>query len=139
VKILNMERLKRKLDRIPDVVKKRAQADLMLAGREINMLQRSLAPHEDGDLRESIRTEALDDGTVGVAIRAGGPLTTKPVRKSEKGNAPTYDYALAQELGTKDMAPNPFFWPGYKGRKAKARRAVRAGVKRALKEAVSGD
>lgn len=139
MKILNMERLKRKLARIPDNVKRRAQADLMLAGREINMLQRSLAPEEDGVLRGTIRTEPLTDGTVGVEIRAGGPATTKPVRNSGKGNAPQYDYALAQEFGTEKMSPNPFFYPGYKARRRKAMSQVRRGVRRALKEAASGD
>jgi HK97 gp10 family phage protein len=118
-------------------VKQRAQADLMLAGREINMLQRSLAPFEDGTLRASIRTEPLTDGTVGVEIKAGGPTTTKSVRNSEKGNAPQYDYAIGQELGTKDMPPNPFFWPGYKARKRRALSRVRQGWKRSLKEAAS--
>lgn len=139
MKILNMERLKRKLARIPDNVKRRAQADLMLAGREINMLQRSLAPEEDGVLRSTIRTEKLTDGTVGVEIKAGGPATTKIVRKSEKGSSPTYDYALAQEFGTEKMSPNPFFYPGYKARKRRALSRVRQGWKRSLKEAASGD
>lgn len=136
MKILNMERLKRKLARIPDAVKKRAQADLMLAGREINIRQRAFAPIDDGTLRASIRTEPLQDGTIGVSIAAGGPTTTKPVRKSEKGNSPNYDYALAQEYGTKDMPPNAFFWPGYKLGKRKAMTRARAGIRRALREAV---
>ncbi|MEO4000315.1 HK97-gp10 family putative phage morphogenesis protein [Mesorhizobium sp. CAU 1732] len=137
MKILNMERLKRKLARIPDAVKRRAQADLLLAGREINMLQRSLAPKDDGVLAGTIRTEALTDGTVGVEIKAGGAATTKAVRNSEKGNSPNYDYALAQEFGTKDMSPNPFFYPGYRARRKKALANVRRGWKRAMKDAAS--
>lgn len=139
MKILNMERLHRKLARIPEKVKQRAQADLMLAGREINMLQRSLAPKDDGVLAGTIRTEPLTDGTIGVVIRAGGPATTKTVRKSSKGNSPQYDYALAQEYGTHNMPPNAFFWPGYKARKKKAMAHARRGIRRAMKEAVSGD
>lgn len=135
-KIIRLELLKQKLARIPEAIKKRAQADMMAAGRETNMLQRALAPSDDGTLRASIRTEALDDGTVGIAIAAGGPTTTKPVRKSEKGNAPVYDYALAQEYGTSDMPPNPFFWPGIKARRQANKRKIRAGVKRAIKLAI---
>lgn len=136
-KILGLERLKRKLARIPEAVKVRAQADLLQAGREINMQQRRFVPVDDGTLRSSIRTEKLTDGTVGVAIVAGGEATTKSVRKSEKGNAPAYDYALAVEYGTQDMAPEPFFWPGYKIGKKKAKRTVRTGMRRALKQVVS--
>lgn len=134
--IIGLERLKRKLAKIPEAVKRRAQADLMLAGREINMLQRSLAPRDDGTLQGTIRTEPLNDGTIGVVIKAGGPATTKPVRNSEKGNAPVYDYALAQEYGTQDMAPNPFFWPGHKARKGTAKARARKSVKEAIREAI---
>ncbi|GLR55135.1 hypothetical protein KYK30_31785 [Shinella yambaruensis] len=137
-KLIGLERLKRKLSRIPEAVKQRAQADLMAAGREINVLQRSLAPQDDGTLRGSIRTEALTDGTIGAAVAAGGAATTRPVRRSEKGNAPEYDYALAQELGTEEMEPNPFFYPAIKVKRKEVRRRVRAGVRRALKKAVSG-
>lgn len=133
--LIGMERLKRRLSRIPETVKKRAQSDLVLAGREINMRQRALVPKKDGILASTIRTEPLVDGTVGVSITAGGSATTKRVRKSEKGNSPTYDYALAQEFGTKNMPPNAFFWPGYRIEKKKAMRRVRAGVRRAMREA----
>lgn len=134
--IIGMEKLRRKLARIPASVRKRAQADLMLAGREINMLQRSLAPVEDGNLRASIRTEPLGDGTIGAVVKAGGPLTTVPVRNAEKGNAPFYDYALGQEFGTQKMAPNAYFWPGWKSRKGKAKSRMRKSVKEAMREAI---
>lgn len=135
--ILGLAKLQRKLARIPAEVKKRAQADLMLGGREINMLQRSLAPKDDGVLASTIRTEPLSDGTVGCEIKAGGAATTKPVRESEKGNAPDYDYAVEQEYGNEHMQANPYFWPGYNGRKKAALRRVRKGVKDTLKKLAS--
>lgn len=133
MKINGFQKLMRKLAKVPDEVKIRAQSDLMLAGREINMLQRSLAPQDDGALRGSIRTEALPDGEVGVAILAGGAATTVQVRQSEKGNAGNYDYALGQEYGTQQMQANSYFWPGYRARKKRALNRVRAGWKRSLK------
>lgn len=133
MKIKGLDKLARKLAKVPVEVKARAQSDLMLAGREINMLQRALAPQEDGVLRGSIRTEPLSDGEVGVVIRAGGAATTVKVRHSEKGNATDYDYALGQEYGTQKMQANPFFWPGFRTRKKRALRRVRAGWRRVLK------
>ena len=133
MKIKGLDKLARKMAKVPVAVKTRAQSDLMLAGREINMLQRALAPQEDGLLRGSIRTEPLPDGEVGVVIRAGGTDTTVKVRKSEKGNATDYDYALGQEYGTQHMQANPFFWPGYRTRKRRALRRVRASWRRVLK------
>ncbi|TKT78421.1 HK97-gp10 family putative phage morphogenesis protein [Aquamicrobium sp. LC103] len=138
MKIKNLDRLRRRLERIPDAIRKRAKADLMLGGREINMLQRSLAPKDDGVLVGTIRTEQLPDPEIGVEIKAGGPETTKPVRNSEKGNAPEYDYALAQEHGTENMQANPFFYPAYRLKKKQVQRSVRRGVRKALRNAVKG-
>ncbi|CDZ43192.1 HK97 gp10 family phage protein [Neorhizobium galegae bv. officinalis] len=135
MKILGLEKLRRRLERIPAEVRKRAQAELMLQGREINMLQRSLAPKDDLTLAGTIRSEALPQPEIGVVIRAGGRATTKPVRESEKGNAPEYDYALAQEFGTEEMDANPFFLPAIRVKKKKARNAVRAAARRALRSA----
>ncbi len=137
MKLIGLERLRRKMARIPEEVKKRAKADLMLAGREINMLQRALAPKEDGTLRSTIRTEAVEDA-IGptVAVVAGGAATTKPVRNSEKGSAPSIDYAVEQEYGNEHMPANPYFWPGYRARKKQARKRLKEGMKLSVRKAV---
>lgn len=136
LKILRAEALRRKLGRMPTEVKKRVQADIMLAGREINILQRALAPEVTGDLKRSIRTEPYNEPYIGAFVRAGGPLTTVPVRKSEKGNAPFYDYALAQELGTVDIDPTPFFYTAVRAKRPSTKRRIRAGIKGAIKKAI---
>lgn len=135
MKIIGLEKLRRRLERIPAEVRKRAKAELMLQGREINMLQRSLVPKDDLTLASTIRSEPLPDPEIGVVMRAGGPATTKPVRETE--NAPEYDYALAQEFGTEDMPANPFFLPAIKVKRKQARNRVRAAARRALKAAAS--
>lgn len=57
-----------------------------------------------GALRESIRAEDNDDGTV--MVRAGGtPATT---RETAGG---TVDEAVLVEHGTVHMPARPFFWP----------------------------
>lgn len=134
LKMLNAESLRRKFQRMPEAVKRRAQADIMLAGREINMLQRTLAPVDSGDLRASIRTEAYSAPYVGAFVRAGGPLTTKAARAGQG----TYDYALAQELGTIDADPTPFFYTAVRAKKTATKRRIRAGIKKGIKEAASG-
>ncbi|MDP9561422.1 UNVERIFIED_ORG: HK97 gp10 family phage protein [Rhizobium nepotum] len=135
MKIIGIEKMMRRLERIPAEVRKRAQAELMLGGREINMLQRSLAPKDDLTLAGTIRSEPLPDPQIGVVILAGGEATTKPVRETEKGNSPEYDYALAQEFGTEDMPPNPFFRPAIRVKKKQVRNRVRAAVRKALRTA----
>lgn len=137
MKIIGLEKLRRRLERIPPEVRKRAKAELMLQGREINMLQRSLAPKDDLTLAGTIRSEPLPDPEIGVVMRAGGPATTKPVRES-KYAVPEYDYALAQEFGREGQPANPFFLPAIRVRKRKAKARVRSAVRRALKTAGSG-
>lgn len=88
---------------------------------------RRAVPMESGKLRESIRIEPMPPRIV--YIKAGGPLTTKPVRKGFKG---TYDYALAQEFGTRKERARPFFWPMWRLNK----RSARTNINRAMKKAI---
>lgn len=134
LKMLKMEALRRKFERMAPAVKKRAQADIMLAAREINVLQRTLSPVDSGALRESIRAEAYNEPYVGAFVRAGGPLTTKAARAGQG----SYDYALAQELGTIDVDPTPFFYVSVRAKKSATKRRIRAGIKKGIKEAASG-
>ncbi|QMV02576.1 hypothetical protein GHV40_14285 [Devosia sp. D6-9] len=134
MKIQNLDKLQKKLRAIPDAVRVRAKADLVAGAREINMLQRSLAPKDDMVLAGSIRNDPLPDPEVGVVLLAGGEATTKPIRDNKSGGgSPEYDYALAQEFGTSKMQANAFFYPGYHARKKRVMRQVRAGWKRTLK------
>lgn len=135
MKIIGIEKMMRRLERIPDEVRRRAKAELMLGGREINMLQRSLVPKDDLTLASTIRSEPLPDPQIGVVILAGGEATTKPVRETEKGNSPEYDYALAQEFGTENMPANPFFRPAIRVKKKQVRNRVRAAARKALRSA----
>ena len=131
LKFLRVESLLRKFERMAPEVKKRMQADIMTAGREINMLQRALAPVDSGALKQSIRTEPYNDPYVGAFVRAGGQLTTVAARQGHG----TYDYALAQELGTTEVDPTPFFYTAVRAKRPATKRRIRAGIKSAIKKA----
>lgn len=132
-KITGRERLRAILKTIPEKAKVRLQADLTLAGRELNIEQRGLVPVDKGDLRASIKSIPFSRGGIGVVITAGGPATTREVRA---GSGQNYDYAMAQELGTQDMLANPFFYPPYRHRRTKIKRGVAVAVRKALKDAI---
>lgn len=58
-----------------------------------------------GSVRDSIRAEENDDGTV--TVRAGGtPETARPTKAGT-----TYDAAVILEHGTIHQPAEPFFWP----------------------------
>ena len=131
LKFLRVESLRRKFERMAPEVKKRMQADIMTAGREINMLQRALAPVDSGALKQSIRTEPYNDPYVGAFVRAGGQFTTVAARQGHG----TYDYALAKELGTTEVDPTPFFYTAVRAKRPATKRRIRAGIKSAIKKA----
>jgi hypothetical protein len=79
-----------------------------------------------GNLKASVRVErgANDQEFF---VRAGGPLTTKPVRN---GASATYDYALADEFGTQTEAARPFFFSTARARYGRSNQAIAAAVER---------
>lgn len=120
----SVERYKAGLAKIPGAVKTQSFAELAKQADRMLGAMRKFAGHETGKLQQSIRSE-VDASLLRITLRAGGPLTTV------KGRRP-YDYALAQEFGTKEMAANPYFWPGYR----LFRKPARAAVKRAMRKAI---
>ncbi len=129
MKIKNRERLRKKIGRLPGAVRKELMAALVASGREINDLQRRFVPRDDGELAGTIdMIEKPED--LKVVLVAGGPETTRPVRE---GADAEYDYAFAQEFGTQEMPANPFFFPGYRLGKKRAKSRVSRAITKAAK------
>jgi HK97 gp10 family phage protein len=130
-RVLGIVALRKKLAAIPALARSELQAEMNIAAAEIVALQKALAASnvDSGSLQMSIRMEPFSRGGVGVLIKAGGPLTTRPVRA---GQSVMYDYAMANELGTQEMLAQPFFYPAARRKK----RAVNRRSAKALRKAV---
>jgi HK97 gp10 family phage protein len=102
----DLQRILKKLDRLGKEPVTKMRAALQVSAQELVAAQKSVVPVDDGDLRDSIRAEA-GGHPLQIIIAAGGEATTRPVRN---GADATYDYALAQEFGTSDQDPQPFFY-----------------------------
>lgn len=88
-----------------DVLAPVIEAQANLVAREI---VGALADHhKTGHLGQSVRVEDGGKKTRKLVL-AGGPLTTKPVRR---GSSAQFDYALAEEYGTRHESAKPYFWP----------------------------
>lgn len=120
---------KRRLAAIPKAIKLAVEPALDASADEMVTAQRSLAPRDDGDLINSIKWRR--DGELRREITAGGPTTTRPVRK---GLDADYDYALAMEFGTREIPAHSFFWPGYRLTRKKTRARIRRAVTKAVKD-----
>ncbi|KAB2706479.1 hypothetical protein F9L03_02075 [Brucella lupini] len=127
---------KRRMLRLPEKVRKDTNRAIEQNADEWVRVSRSMAPVDPKDgihLKPSIRHYETETG--GQVVRAGGEATTRPVKD---GQSATYDYALAQEFGTQEMAANPFFWPAYRLFKKKfASRRSRA-MNKAIKDFNNG-
>ena len=128
------KRLAELLASIPASVKVAANAALDQGANEMVVRAKLLAPVDDGTLQMSIKKE---DGPreLSVSVVAGGEATTRPVRNSEKGNAPEFDYSLAIEYGTEEAPAQPFFWPAVNSTKKRVRRRVDRAISKAIKAA----
>lgn len=131
----NRDRLKRKVLAIPQDVKRAMKVQNAKNAGDLVQAMKGFAPKDDGTLVASITHEDDSDATrISQRVSAGGPTTTKAIRKSGKGTAPKYDYALAQEYGTENQPANPFFWPSWR----LYRRRLKARMTRATKKAIQG-
>lgn len=121
-KIRGLDALNRKLKRMPAEAKREIKAALNEGADRVVTLARSLAPVDEGDLRQSIRKEP-GRHELAVDIKAGGALTQRPVR--EGVTAPTFDYAAKLEK------EQPYFYPAYRALK----KSIRARLSRAYRDA----
>jgi HK97 gp10 family phage protein len=97
--------------------------------RLVKAMQDTASRHKkSGDTVASIRMVKTGNPNR-IRIVAGGELTTREIRK---GSGVAYDYALAEEFGTKHEAAIPFFWNTYRANKAGIVQRVTAGAARTI-------
>lgn len=92
-------------------------------------LMKSLAPVDDGDLRESIRKEN-GEHELQRRVLAGGAKTTRPVRDGV--TSPSFDYALKAE------SEQPFFHVSLRATKKSNLARLGRAYRKAAKSVVSG-
>jgi HK97 gp10 family phage protein len=112
-------------------VREAAQRKIDENAAELVSLQKSLAPEDQGELVASIRYHPYASGLIGGLVLAGGEKTTRPVRN---GVSVSFDYALAQEFGTEDLPPSPFFYPPYRINRRKYSSRVTRAISKAIRD-----
>jgi HK97 gp10 family phage protein len=134
-KNLSVDQFQQLLASIPPKVAEELKAAVLDGARSLTSGMRLAVPRGiDGrnELMDSIRIEQ-GRSPLRKLVRAGGPLTTREVRK---GSGTGYDYALANEFGTEKMAAQPFFWPTYRSKKKKIRSDIAARARKAIAKVV---
>lgn len=135
-------RLRARLERVPDVARDAAAAEMEKCAQEIVDAMKAAVPVDSGTLRASIGWTWGDvpAGTFVIAdIRSGknkGDQYATLRIKIYAGNREAF-YARFVEFGTKTGAPaQPFFFSSYKqfGGKAELRKRIRNAVKARIKQ-----
>lgn len=134
-KVQGLDRLRRKLKRLPQVAKDEIRNALAQSAREIADLAESLVPQDSGKLAGSIGWTWGDapKGAMTLARGQAGDLTVTVYAGDDEAF-----YARWIEFGTQKMAAQPFFFVSYRAlRKRASSRIKRAQTKAAKKVASS--
>lgn len=124
----SVERFKKLSKELQQEVRDEAVKELNAQGDMLVRQMISAAPEDEGNLAHSVRKVPGKKDTV-IRIVAGGRLTIRPSVSSKP-----FDYARADEFGTTNMAPQPFFFPTYRLVKKKMistmKRRITANIKK---------
>jgi HK97 gp10 family phage protein len=146
-------RLLKKMAAIPADIRKEMAAAIQQGAEDIVRLQKSLAPEDSGDLRDSIVSSAggaapkcsafkggqkgggKSDPDLSVTISAGN-AKVRYAHIVEFGSAPHVNgglFAGSQHPGT---PAKPFFFPGYRAMRRKVKGRITRATKKAIRKSV---
>lgn len=128
-RVEGLDRLRKKLNAIPEISRQEIRKALEKSAEEIVALAKSLVPVATGELRDSIGWTWGDapSGSM-VLAEASGPDDLKITVFA--GNSEAF-YARWVEFGTTKMQHQPFFYPAYRA----LRKRVRGRITRATRKA----
>lgn len=126
-----LDRLTKRLDRIPAKVREAVAPALEKSGTELVDTMRHLAPEDTGDLKRSIVMTPGGQTTPPYSQPGGAAVVPSGSVAITAGND-LVRYPHLQEYGTTDAPAQPFFWPAVR----LLRKRVLNRTKRALGKAV---
>lgn len=162
--ILGLSKLDKKLRRLPQVALVEIRAAMEAAAEQIVTLAKSLAPHETGDLQDSIGWTwgspprgSITLGKVAksslgkqltITVYAGNDKafyarwvefgTAKHAIKAKNAAAMGVDGRFGTEVDHPGATAQPFFYPAYRASRKEVKRKISAATRRAAKKVASG-
>ncbi|MFI0846433.1 HK97-gp10 family putative phage morphogenesis protein [Mesorhizobium sp. IMUNJ 23232] len=126
--VQGLQALNRKLRAMPVAARQELEKAVNEGAARVATLASALAPKDTGLLASTVRVEAGAHSLQKLVV-VGGEATEKEVRK---GSGAEFDYAKAQEWGTKEMEKNPSLYPAFRTLK----KSIRARMNRAVRKAI---
>lgn len=140
--------LNRKMREIPEAAKEAARKTVVESAQEIANLQQNLVPYRSGELHDSIHVTKPGETTPPYsqpggaqvarpeqAIVTAGDTNVRYAHLVEYGTAPHINgglFAGSQHPGT---SAQPFFWPGYRALRGRAKRKIGMSINKSIKQA----
>lgn len=136
-KIKGLDRLNRKLKRLPQATKDQISEAIAQSAREIVDMAVNLVPVDSGDLAGSIGwtwgKAPKGAMTLGVVKSSGSEL----VATVYAGDSEAF-YARWVEFGTQKMTAQPFFYPSYRALRKRSKSRIKRAVTKAAKKVAAG-
>lgn len=146
MKIRNLDRLKRKLKRLPAVAREEIRAGLEKSAAEIVDLMQRMVPVDEGKLKASIGWTwgAPPEGSTVLAQAAGAAGLAITIYAGDASTIVTnsrgvqFQNAFLQEFGTAKMKANPFFRPAWRLNRRRARSRISRAIGKAARRVAAG-
>lgn len=146
-RILNLDRLNKKLKRFPADVEQEVRKAMDQTATEMVAMMRSLVPVDSGALRDSInwtwgdapqgamvigevRQSGKGEGNLRITIYAG-------TRNKALGDMDAY-YARFVEMGTRFMRARPFFFVSYRALRRRGKSRISRAIGKAARKMAAG-
>lgn len=134
-----LARLNNKLTRtIPRAAKAAAQRAVIEGAHTVAELQYSLAPVDDGDLRNSIEVTPPGSMTPPYSHPGGSQMAREGQALITAGNTDVR-YAHLVEYGTIKTPAQPYFWPAWRSLRTRVKGNVTRSIKKAVTAAAKGE
>lgn len=139
-KIEGLDRLNRKLKRMPDIARQEVAKAMEKSAQEIVEMAKGLAPARTGALRDSIGWSwhgAPQGSMVLGEVRSSGRGAGNLSIVIYAGDSQAF-YARWQEFGTVHMRAQPYFFPAYRANRKRVRSRISRAITKAAKRAAAG-
>lgn len=130
-----IQRLVRRLDGIPDAIKRDLQPAVVKSADEVADLQRSLAEssRDTGALIDSIEVTGPGNSTPPYS-QPGGSRTAHEVQALVTVGNTDVRYPHLVEYGTKDAPAQPFFWPAVRSLQNRINNRLNRAARKAIRD-----
>lgn len=128
-----LRRFQERMRAIPKEVREAVKPAVVKSANEMAGSMRSLAPVDEGDLRDSIEVTGPGERTPAYSQPGGSAVVPENAAAITVGNTDVR-YPHLVEYGTTKANAQPFFWPAVRTNKKRATNRIKRAVTKAVKD-----